>query len=266
MPNLYIFEAICENLSSKKIDAVFDGDDGDNVISYGFDNIYHQFISLNFFGFLSSIFDYAKVHKKPRRRMLKFFLKNCLKKLIGYKEQVKNNSLLNKNSFINTERDVSGNVFDSHESLLKNNLHYIAFYQKQKIFGRLGIEAVSPFYDKELLNFCLNMPANFKYKKGYTRYIEREYLNEFLGTELAFRANKSNLSPGLESNFSNSDFEIVIRERSNLNSMLLELIDLQKLDAISDKWTKENRINEEDVINLQIFVNINIFLNKFFKK
>ena len=266
LPNLYIFEAICENLTSKKVDAVFDGNDGDNVISYGFENIYRQFISFNFFGFFNSIFDYAEVHMKSRRRMLSFFLKNCFKKLIGYNEKVRNNSLLNKNLFKNTEKDIIGNVFDSHESFLKNNLHFIAFYQRQRIFGRLGIETVSPFYDKKLLNFCLNMPANFKYNKGYTRYIEREYLNEFLGPELAFRANKSNLSPGLESNFSNSDFEIVMREKSNLNNMLLELIDLQKLDAICDKWTRKNKINEEDVINLQIFLNINIFLNEFFKK
>ena len=266
LPNLYIFEAICENLTSKEVDAIFDGDDGDNVISYGFDNIYRQFISLNFFAFFSSIFDYAKVHNKSKRRMLKFFLTNCLKKLIGYKGRVRNNSLLNKNSFIDTERDISGNVFDSHESLLKNNLHYIAFYQKQRIFGRLGIETVSPFYDRKLLNFCLNMPANFKFNKGYTRYIEREYLNDFLGPELAFRANKSNLSPGLVSNFSNYDFEMVMREKSNLNNMLLELIDLQKLDAICDKWIRKHKINEEDVINLQIFLNINIFLNEFFDK
>ncbi len=198
--------------------------------------------------------------------MLKFFLTNCLKKLIGYKGRVRNNSLLNKNSFIDTERDISGNVFDSHESLLKNNLHYIAFYQKQRIFGRLGIETVSPFYDRKLLNFCLNMPANFKFNKGYTRYIEREYLNDFLGPELAFRANKSNLSPGLVSNFSNYDFEMVMREKSNLNNMLLELIDLQKLDAICDKWIRKHKINEEDVINLQIFLSINIFLNEFFDK
>tara|TARA_B100000927_G_scaffold207338_1_gene168405 strand:- start:24 stop:1724 length:1701 start_codon:yes stop_codon:yes gene_type:complete len=266
MPNLYIFEAICENLISKKVDAVFDGNDGDNVISYGFDIIYRQFISLNFIAFFSSIFDYAKVHNKSKRRMVKFFLINCLKKLIGYKGKVRNNSLLNENSFIDIEKDITGNVFDSHESLLKNNLHFIAFYQRQKIFGRLGIETVSPFYDRKLLNFCLNMPANFKFNKGYTRYIEREYLNEFIGPELAFRANKSNLTPGLESNFSNYDFEMVMREKSNLNNMLLELINLQKLDAICDKWTRENKINEEDVINLQIFLNINIFLNEFFDK
>ena len=266
IPNLYIFEAICENLANSNVDAVFDGTDGDNIISYGFENIYRQFVTLNLISFCNSVFDYAKVHMKSKGRMLKFFVINSFKKILGYSGKVRNNSLLNEDSFINTEKKVPGNIFDSHETLLKNNLHFVAFSNRHRIFRKLGIEIVSPFYDKDLLNFCFNMPANFKFNEGYTRYIEREYLNEFLGPELAFRANKSNLSSGLVSNFSNSDYEIVMRERSNLNNMLLALINLQKLDAICDKWTRENKINEEDVINLQIFLNINIFLNSFFKK
>ncbi len=266
IPNLYIFDAICENLANNRVDAVFDGNDGDNIISYGFENIYRDFTNLNLISFCNSVFDYAKVHMKSRRRMLNFFVRNSFKKLFGYNGKVKNNTLLNKNSFLNTEKKITGNIFDSHESLLKNNLHFVAFSNRHRIFRKLGIEIVSPFYDKELLNFCLNMPAKFKFNKGYTRYIEREYLSQFLGKEHAFRVNKSNLAKSLESNFSNSDFDIVMSERANINNMLLELIDLHKLDTIFDKWKKEKVINEEDVINLQIFLNVNIFLNSFFKK
>ena len=266
IPNLYIFDVICENLANNRVDAVFDGNDGDNIISYGFENIYRDFTNLNLISFCNSVFDYAKVHMKSRGRMLNFFVRNSFKKLFGYNGKVRNNSLLNKNSFLNTEKKITGNIFDSHESLLKNNLHFVAFSNRHRIFRKLGIEIVSPFYDKELLNFCLNMPAKFKFNKGYTRYIEREYLSQFLGKEHAFRVNKSNLAKSLESNFSNSDFDIVMSERANINNMLLELIDLHKLDTIFDKWKKEKVINEEDVINLQIFLNVNIFLNSFFKK
>tara|TARA_B100001059_G_scaffold232442_1_gene270263 strand:+ start:371 stop:2071 length:1701 start_codon:yes stop_codon:yes gene_type:complete len=266
MPNLYIFEAICENLANNRVDAVFDGNDGDNIISYGFENIYRDFINLNLISFCNSVFDYAKVHMKSGTRMLNFFVRNSFKKLFGYNGKVRNNSLLNKNSFLNTEKKITGNIFDSHESLLKNNLHFVAFSNRNRIFRKLGIEIVSPFYDKDLLNFCLNMPANFKLNEGYTRYIEREYLNQFLGPEHAFRSNKSNLASGLVSNFSNSDYEIILKERLNLNRELLKIIDLQKLDTILDKWTKKKMINEEDIINLQIFLNVNIFLNSFFKK
>lgn len=265
IPNLYIFDAICKYLEKNKVDAIFDGNDGDNVISYGFENIYRQFINLNFFSFFKSIFDYAKVHMKPKRRMLNFFLKNSFKKLLSYNNRVKNNSLLTEKLFSNIDKDSPRNILDSHESRLKNNLQFIAFSNRHKIFGKLGIEVVSPFYDKDFINFCVNMPPNFKFNKGNTRFILRDYLGNFLGKEHAFRANKSNLTKGLESNFSDIDYEIVMKERENLNNALSAMIDLKKLDAICDKWSKKKIINETDIINLQVFININIFLNSFFK-
>ncbi len=265
IPNLYIFDAICKHLAKNNVDAIFDGNDGDNVISYGFENIYRQFINLNFFSFFKSIFDYAKVHMKPSRRMLKFFLKNSFKKLLGYNNRVKNNSLLTEELFSNIDKDSPRNIFDSHETRLKNNLQFIAFSNRHKIFGKLGIEIVSPFYDKDFINFCVNMPPNFKFNNGNTRFILRDYLSNFLGKKHAFRANKSNLTKGLESNFSDIDYEIVMKERNNLNNALSAMIDLKKLDAICDKWSKKKIINEADIINLQVFININIFLNSFFK-
>lgn len=265
IPNLYIFDAVSEHLAKNKVDAVFDGNDGDNVISYGFENIYRQFINLNFISFFNSVFDYGKVHMKSRRRMLNFFLRNSFKKLLGYNSRIKNNSLLTEKLFRNIDKDSPRNIFDSHKSRLNNNLQFIAFSNRHKIFGKLGIEIVSPFYDKDFINFCVNMPPKFKFNKGNTRFILRDYLSNFLGEEHAFRANKSNLTKGLESNFSDFDYEIVMKERENLNNALSTMIDLKKLDAICDKWTKKKIINETDIINLQVFININIFLNSFFK-
>ena len=265
VPNLYIFEAICKNLASTNIDAVFDGNDGDNVISYGFESIYQQFVNLDFISFLNSVFDYAEVHTKSRRKMLNYFMRNSLKKLIRYKGKMKNNSLLKEEIFKNTEKNIPPNLFESHESRLKNNLQYVAFSNRHKIFGKFGIETVSPFYDKDLINFCVKMPSDCKFNKGFTRYIQRDYLSRYLGKEHGFRPNKSNLAKGLESNFSNSDIQLVIKEMENLNTQLLEMIDLKKLDAICNKYIKKNTIKEEDIINLQIFLNTNIFLNSFFK-
>ena len=109
------------------------------------------------------------------------------------------------------------------------------------------------------------MPSDCKFNKGFTRYIQRDYLSGYLGKEHSFRPNKSNLAKGLESNFSNSDIQLVIKERENLNIHLIEMIDIQKIDTICNKFVEKNTINEEDIINFQIFLNTNIFLNSFFK-
>ncbi len=265
IPNLYIFESICENLAKNNVDAIFDGNDGDNVISYGFDGIYNHFKSLNFISFCSSVFNYAKIHKKSKSKMLVFFLKNSLKKLFGFKGKLKNNSLLQDSIFIEAGGNASKNILDSHETLLRNNLHFVAFESRHRIFSKLGVETVSPFYDKDLINFCVNMPATFKFYKGHTRYIQRDYLSYFLGEEHAFRENKADLSKGLVSNFSDYDYKIVINEKAKINKYLFEILDLDKLDSICNKWSQKKMITEQDIVNLQIFLNTNIFLNSFFK-
>lgn len=265
IPNLYIFEAICDSLSKNQADAIFDGNDGDNVISYGFEKVYSQFITLNFLSFFYSVLRYAKVHRKSSIKMINYFIKNSLKKLIGFKTMHRNNSLLNDKLFSKTEKNKTRSIFDSHKSKLENNLHFIAFENRYKIFGQLGVEVVSPFYDRNLLNLCLHMPTKFKFNNGYTRYILRQYLSSYLPKDLSFRSDKSNLAGGLVANFSDYDHGIFINERENINNKLLEMIDISKLDAISDKWHQHKEITEEDIINLQIFININIFLNSFFE-
>ncbi len=265
VPNLYIFEAICKNLTKRNFDAIFDGNDGDNIVSYGFANIYRQFYTLDFISFCRSVFDYAKVHMKSKRSMIKFFVKNSLKKLIGYKGAARNNSLLSENAFKDTEKHLSLDIMDSHQAFINNNLHFVGFENRYRIFRKLGIETVSPFYDKDLINFCVNMPPSFKLNKGNTRYVQREYLSRFLGKNHAFRTNKANLARGLVANFSNADFDIVMNERKHINNDLLKMIDLKKLDAICERWTVEKKVSEDDIINLQIFLNANIFLNSFFK-
>ena len=60
----------------------------------------------------------------------------------------------------------------------------------------LDINNYSPFYDEELINFCLNMPLKNKLHNGYTRKVLRDFLAEYLPKEHAKR-DKSILTSGL---------------------------------------------------------------------
>ena len=264
LPNLYMFELICKNLERTKIDSIFDGNDGDSVISYGFEDIFKYFTSFRFVSFFKAVSAYAQVHRKSKKSMFHFFLRNTAKKIFKLNGKVENKTLLLENIFKSVQKNQTRSIFDSHKSNLENNLHKISFNYRYKIFSRLGIECVSPFYDKDLIDFCTQMPSKFKFNKGYTRYILRKYLNKYLPHEHAFRPSKSNLAKGLESNFSEQDIKIVLKERNNINKRLLKLIEVREIDAICYKWQKNREITEEDIINLQIFLNINIFLNSFF--
>ena len=62
-----MFELICKNLERTKIDSIFDGNDGDSVISYGFEDIFKYFTSFRFVSFFKAVSAYAQVHRKSKK-------------------------------------------------------------------------------------------------------------------------------------------------------------------------------------------------------
>ena len=45
------------------------------------------------------------------------------------------------------------------------------------------------------MELCLNIPPNLKLKNGFTRYILRESLKDYLPNSVRYRTTKSDLSP-----------------------------------------------------------------------
>ena len=97
--------------------------------------------------------------------------------------------------------------------------------------------------------------------KGRTRKILRDFLSDFLPAE-HYNRDKSILTEGLLSNFTNSDLKIIKKEYKNINRELFNLIDINKLNNIFKKLENSIKISEEELIDLQIFVSANTFLNK----
>jgi asparagine synthase (glutamine-hydrolysing) len=60
-----------------------------------------------------------------------------------------------------------------------------------------GIEVRNPFFDVQLVEFCLAMPGNLKLRDGWTRWAMREAMAGILPPEVQWRPGKSNLSPVL---------------------------------------------------------------------
>ena len=108
------------------------------------------------------------------------------------------------------------------------------------------------------------MPNKFKLRFGFTRYILRQYLSDFLPKKHSFRPHKSNLAKGLEANFSEKDMKLLEHELENINPKLLNILDIEKLNEILLSWKIKNQLSEREIINLQIFLNLNIFLNSQF--
>jgi asparagine synthase (glutamine-hydrolysing) len=261
-PNIYIYEEIINKLNADGIKILLDGSDGDNTISHGFEALYAYFISLRFLKFIKEIFLYSKFKRASFMRLLYVFTKEALRKLFKMQITENKNSLLQNHIKVKKNPKNVISFFSSHRKKLSIDLHVFANESRNQLFRFFGIENFSPFYEEELINFCINMPNENKISHGHTRKILRDFLSDFL-PKSHFNRDKSILTPGAIKNFSLSDLKIIKTEYENINKILLDIIDIQMLKNLFEKLDDSVEINEEELMNLQIFVSANTFLNTY---
>lgn len=58
-----------------------------------------------------------------------------------------------------------------------------------------GVEVRLPFLDHELVEFLFSLPADFKIRNGYTKYLLRETMQDRLPASIAWRADKVGFEP-----------------------------------------------------------------------
>ena len=259
-PNIYIFKEIADKLKKDKIEVILDGNDGDNTISHGFEVLFSYFIKLRFIKFTKEVYLYSKFVNGSFKKFLFLFLKEAIKEIFQVKKIENKNSILKKDLEIKKNPKNMISFFSSHRKKLSIDLHFQANEIRNEFFRYFKIENFSPFYDEELINFCISMPSENKFKNGLTRNILREFLLDFLPKNHAQR-DKSILTPGLLSNFKDSDLKIFKSELRNINKHLIDVLDLEKLESILSKFKKEKKITEEELINIQVFISANVFLN-----
>lgn len=259
-PNIYIFEEVVKKLESDDIEIILDGSDGDNTVSHGFEVLYEYFINFRFVKYIKEIYLYSKFVNGNFIKLLNTFNKQAIKKVLKVKNTGSRGSILKNN--LRTRKNSKNIIsfFSSHKEKLSIDLHFQANENRNDLFRHFGIENYSPFYDEELINFCINMPKKLKFNNGFTRKVLRDFLSDFLPIDHAFR-DKSILTPGLIENFKVVDLNIVKDELNNINRNLLGLLDLDKLKMIVHKIDAGNKITEDELISFQTFVSANTFLN-----
>lgn len=85
-----------------------------------------------------------------------------------------------------------------HHAELTGGLIPGALEIENKTAAAFGIEQRYPFADRRLVEFCLAVPTDQKYRAGRTRHIAREALRGVLPEAVRMRATKANLHPSFE--------------------------------------------------------------------
>jgi asparagine synthase (glutamine-hydrolysing) len=61
-----------------------------------------------------------------------------------------------------------------------------------------GVEVRHPFMDVRLVEFCLSVPATYKLRRGYNRWVMRECMRKIVPDDILWRAEKANFRPVLQ--------------------------------------------------------------------
>ena len=227
--NRYFEVEILKKAKSCNEKILFDGFDGDSVLSYGFE----YFFELGNKFKLIELCRQAKAFHKNKSYF--FILKNyVLKQRIPYilnlyyslKQNLQINlrhDLVKKSNKNNRFNDISENLIDyknikNIEPVQKYHLRTLEWPvwdlglecadQDQNY---LGVEERYPFFDKRIMEFCLSVPGKFRINNGISRYYYREALKSYLPAICKNRITKANISP-LVVNYLEKNKDIILRD------------------------------------------------------
>ena len=75
-----------------------------------------------------------------------------------------------------------------------------------KSAAAFGVEPRYPFFDRRLIEFCVGLPEEQKFDRGWPRLLFRRAMDGILPPEIQWRSWKANLSPNFQRRFRDVDF------------------------------------------------------------
>ena len=207
-PTWYSHFLLCKKLYKDKIKCVFGGDGGDHILAGLYDDIPYFLADLKFRK-AQKLFDYElkkwiKMHNhsiyKKNEKIFKTYLKKCFNpkqkgKILNYTwdEDLmrKNNQyidLLKKNVKIKKINKFPSLTKSFLKSKLIQDLHFTSSPPSTRAeipnFSEFGIECRSVFLDENVVKFCWNLPITLMIKDGYTKWLIRHSLKNYLPSEV----------------------------------------------------------------------------------
>ncbi|OCC15630.1 Asparagine synthetase (glutamine-hydrolyzing) [Dissulfuribacter thermophilus] len=231
-PHIFMSRALLGLARENGFRIMLDGHDGDNTVSYGTGLLLELAGDFKWLklakecycltdGSLHEALEIAYV--AIRRRCVPLSIK-CMAKVVRQilhifkaerqkesQELIKppwhnilNDEFIKKTGLIERWRDFKKN--DPYRGDREFERHRRALYQPFMPYGlevldrcvsNFGIEARYPYFDKRLIEFCLDLPARLKLHRGLNRYIVRFALKDILPESIRKRKNKSDFTANL---------------------------------------------------------------------
>lgn len=270
-PNLYIHQAMYNQAQDHGVRIFLDGFDGDTTVSYGIGYLSELLLSGQWHRLLQEGTTLARRYRLPRRRVLwQYCLNPTLGKLMGHitwrlggnlQRGQANSSLINatfaKASQVQAQRQkllskrhiLPLTSRQEHWLGLTNRLNLQILDIADKVTARSSLEARYPFFDRRLAELCLAIPAEYKLRQGWMRYILRAAMTGVLPKKVQWRLCKGDLS-------SNFNQQISDHEKTTLTGIFSHpqtvepYLNLSTLQTSYQRYFASAKHSEHDRISL----------------
>ena len=254
--NTYIYEEIFKEMNKQGYKRILDGTDGDSVISHGIEifrelgeemkiaellkqkkyydqkqNIKHRPIR--------AVFNFSFKHKLPKS-FLRFIRKLRRKDYFVEQNDLLSSKYKKNSSQLYRDTQTLYGLEEKHHKY-GQRAHYSMIFKSHwdsvfNILNSIGrkydVEIAFPFFNKPLVEHCLNIATTEKIFKGTTRHYFRESMRDFLPKEIYERNTKSNLSPIFIEHFMQLDPNYINQVFNNENSPIFPLLNQKKINAL----------------------------------
>jgi len=218
-PNLYLPNKAFRLASDKDIALMMNGNDGDSVISHGYEYYLELFFSFRWVKLLQRINSTALRNNQSRRFI--------------FKRLVYDNISLN--NFLNASSQ------KKHFEFMSSSNHSKAIEIQSLLANHYGVEERYPFYNKELIEYCLNISPKLKNKHGHSRYVLKKAIKGVVPEKIRNRTSKANLGHALCLSFLQKDYELINEQFSNPNPLIKNIINFNDLNKSWDDLKKNPR-------------------------
>ena len=265
-PTWYSHYILCKKLHHDKIKYVFGGDGGDHILAGLYDDIPYFLADLKY-GKNKSLFEHElnkwmEMHNHPvykkNKKIFSTYLKICFNskkkgEILNYtwdEDLMRNNNqylnLLKKGNEIKKIIKFPSITKSFLKSKIIQDLHFTSSPASTRAeipnFSQFGIECRSVFLDEKVVKFCWNLPITLMIKDGYTKWLIRHSLKNYLPEEVLW--NKKHLGLNAPANiwFRNDLRKDLIQAVNRLTQKKkLSFINKSKLNNIlKEHFSKKN--------------------------
>ena len=273
--NRYFDIKFLKHLQKNDIHFVYDGFDGDSVITYGTNYFYDLGKKLNLkelFSLKKQLEDKGSIKKISN---IKFFIRYVF--LVHLPQPLKDTyNLIKRNKsreelnyqFLNKKIQKKYPIKNLNKEigLLKTNyMHSKKIHKKVldwPVWGlilehnffeanRYNVEELFPFMDRDVIEYSLNIDTKYKLMNGHKRYVLRASMENLLPSGILNRTKKSDLSPAIENFYSKLKKERRYYDLLTSDSSPLKgLLDNNEVAKIYDRNERRDNQTLHNMISL----------------